>query len=182
MRTQLPEQIAENQGMPRSARYCPPATFQHVISEFVDREYWLADEEDRRCYLSAVTQSAKPYDGRLLAYALMSSHVHWWLLAGTLPLGTLFQPAHTRYAGYWHRRYGGRGPVFANRPENHEVQPAAVASLVAYIHMNPVRAGVCRCPADSTWTSHRAYLRLAPAPAWLNVEQALALCGFRSLR
>ena len=33
--------------MPRSARYCLPGSLQHVISRFVDRNYWLADDIDR---------------------------------------------------------------------------------------------------------------------------------------
>ena len=108
--------------MSRSARVCPPGTLQHVISEFVDREFWLADAADRRAYLSSVSRASKNYDGLLLAYGLMSSDVHWGVLAGLLPLATLFRSTHTRYAGYWHRRHGGRGPVFANRPANYRVR------------------------------------------------------------
>jgi hypothetical protein len=52
------------------------------------------------------------------------------------------------------------------------------AALVAYIHNNPVRAGVVSDPANSAWTSHRAYLGLATPPTWLDVEQGLRLCGF----
>ena len=33
-------------------------------------------------------------------------------------------------------------------------------------------------PADSPWTSHRAYLGLVEPPPWLPVERGLALCGF----
>ena len=35
-----------------------------------------------------------------------------------------------------------------------------------------------KSPVDSTWTSHRIYLRLAPQPAWLDVELGLHICGF----
>jgi hypothetical protein len=68
--------------MPRSARSCPPGTFQHVISEFVDREYWLADETDRRKYLSLVSRCVGLYDGLLLvrvvgrAYGVTPESVH----------------------------------------------------------------------------------------------------------
>lgn len=37
-------------------------------------------------------------------------------------------------------------------------------------------------PADSTWTSHRAYLALAPPPPWLGVQQGLSLCGYNVSR
>ncbi len=38
------------------------------------------------------------------------------------------------------------------------------------VHRNPVEAGVVTRPRDSTWTSHRIYLRLEPAPPWFDVE------------
>ena len=171
--------FADDVCMSRKARVCPPATFQHVISEFVDREFWLADALDRSFYLSSVSKRVENYAGLLLAYALMSSHIHWGLLTGPHPLERLFRSVHTRYAAYWHRRHGGRGPIFANRPANFQVRPHTLCTLVAYIHMNPVRCRACHRPADSDWTSHRAYLRLAPAPPWLDVQRALDLCGFQ---
>lgn len=68
--------------------------------------------------------------------------------------------------------------MFASRPANYEISPGAVARMIIYHHRNPVDAGVARFPEDSRWTSHRQYLRLDRAPAWLDVEQGLAVCGF----
>lgn len=55
-----------------------------------------------------------------------------------------------------------------------------IARLLAYIHNNPVRAGVVSDPFDSTWSSHRVYVGEAPAPAWLDVELGLSRAGFSS--
>jgi hypothetical protein len=44
--------------------------------------------------------------------------------------------------------------------------------------MDPVRNGIVKAPAQSDWTSHRAYLRLDRAPRWLDVAFGLHLCGF----
>ncbi len=54
-----------------------------------------------------------------------------------------------------------------------------VARLIAYIHRNPVRAGLVTAPADTDWTSHRAYLGLAYKPSWLDVNLGLQLSSFR---
>jgi hypothetical protein len=59
-------------------------------------------------------------------------------------------------------------------------QGDTAAALLAYIHNTPVRAQVVSDPADSPWTSHRAYLGLCAAPPWVNVEFGLHLCGFSS--
>jgi hypothetical protein len=51
------------------------------------------------------------------------------------------------------------------------------ARLLAYQHLNPVSAKVVDHAADSTWTSHRAYVGTQPAPDWLEVKLGLSLCG-----
>ena len=113
-----------------------------------------------------------------LSYAIMQSHPHLLTISGSLPPSRFYGPLHTRYAKHWHSRFGGLGPVLAERPKNFEVQPERVPKVIAYNHRNPSDAGVVRLAVHSSWTSHRAYLRLAPRPPWLNVERGLALCGF----
>ena len=134
----------------------------------------MIDVRDRRAYLELVDLLGDRWDWTCLSYALMSTHVHHGALAGEIPPAAFFLPLHTRFAMKWHRRHGGLGPVFASRPANWEIHPEAIGRLIAYHHRNPVTAGVVDAPADSTWTSHRAYLRLEPAPKWLDVERGLA--------
>jgi len=76
------------------------------------------------------------------------------------------------------RRQARSGPVFLQRPTSVIVAgEMQLAALLAYIHNNPVRAGVVSRPQDSDWTSHRAFTGAAPAPSWLAVELALAALG-----
>jgi len=42
--------------MSRSARFCLPYTFQHVVYRFVDGEFRFIADEDRSGHLNAVTQ------------------------------------------------------------------------------------------------------------------------------
>ena len=144
----------------------------------MDREFRIATEEDRQAYLDAMSYAAKLWDSRAICYAIMSSHVHHGMLAGMQAPGRFFHSVHQRYAQHFHGKHGSLGPVFASRPKIYEVQSQSLAKLVAYLHLNPVRAGVVSLPSESTWTSHRAYLRLEPAPSWLDVEWALDLLGF----
>jgi hypothetical protein len=48
--------------------------------------------------------------------------------------------------------------------------------LVAYIHLNPVRAGMAENPENHSWSSHRAYLGKEIVP-WLATDQVLSLIG-----
>src|SRR5690606_4780288 len=57
------------------------------------------------------------------------------------------------------------------------VLPENEGQLVAYIHNNPVAAEVVPRARESTWTSHRAYMGLDVAPAWLHVDSGLLRAG-----
>jgi hypothetical protein len=47
--------------------------------------------------------------------------------------------------------------------------------VIAYIHNNPVRAGVVAKASDSSWTSHRAYVGSSKPPQWLKVDHGYEL-------
>lgn len=164
--------------MPRTRRHCRAHSFQHVISRFVDGEFRFIDDEDRTTYLTMLGAMCRRVDWRIVCFALMSNHVHTGAWAGDSPLYRFFHPLHSRFGNYWHRRHGGMGAVFSERPKNFEVRGEHLAELIAYVHMNPVRAGIVRRPSESRWTSHRIFMRLEPVPVWLDIEWALSLCGF----
>ncbi len=115
-------------------------------------------------------------DWRCLAYAIMSNHVHLAMLAGTTPAERWLRRVHPPFALWLNKRLQRIGPVFAGSSAIWLVRPENELRLVAYIHNNPVRAGVVAHARDSSWTSHRAYLGRARVP-WLDAEFALARLG-----
>jgi GAF domain-containing protein len=149
-----------------------------MISRFVNRAFRMNTDDERRAYLARVDSAIAHTDWTLLGYALMSSHIHWAAVAGNCPLEYFTKSLHGGFARWLNRRQGALGPVLAERPTTVVMPPDDCGVLLAYIHNNPVRAGVAAGPAESSWSSHRAFLGLEAAPAWLAVERALALCGF----
>ncbi len=115
---------------------------------------------------------------KLIGYALMSNHVHLLAVASEEPLSAWARPAHVGMAQWLNARFGRLGPVFAGRPYCEMVSPRAVPIVLAYVHNNPVRAHVVAHAAQSTWTSHRAYLGLEGPAGGLDIPYGLALAGF----
>ena len=73
------------------------------------------------------------------------------------------------------RRYGWDGPLFRDRYTNVIVDSDEyLKQLVAYIHLNPVKAMLCARPEDHPWSSYRAYVEAAPKPSWLTMNQVRA--------
>lgn len=111
----------------------------------------------------------------------MSSHVHKAAFGNDQPLGSFLHALNGTFGFWLNRHEGGLGKVFAERPRSIVVSTEeGLARLIAYIHNNPVRAGVVLCPAQSTWTSHRAFIGEVSAPPFVAVEWALAAMGFSS--
>jgi hypothetical protein len=155
-----------------------PGVAYHVISRFVAKEWFIESALERRMYLALIGHALSSSDWTCFAYAVMSSHIHLALIAGSAPLASWLRPAHTLFANWMNERRQRIGAVFVKGPNMLTVPTNACAKLINYIHYNPVRAGVVRAPEESDWTSHRAYVGAAPAPRWLSVETGLALSDF----
>jgi hypothetical protein len=163
--------------MPRTARKTRPGLAYHVIWRFVDRGWYFIDDEERDFYLHQLGRALATSDWRCVSYALMSNHVHLHMLAGATQMEGWTKRAHSFFARWMNRRHGRLGPLFADRPKDYAFLPANEGQLLAYIHNNPVRAGVVQRARDSTWTSHRAYVGLARRPQWLHVDLGMARVG-----
>jgi REP element-mobilizing transposase RayT len=161
----------------RIARYITPGAVYHVISRFVDRDWRLHDDEERANYLRLLGRALEKRDWRCLSYALMSNHIHLAMIAGEEPMWRWLKRVHSPFANWMNERHDRLGPLFAHRPNAWGVRPENVADLIAYIHNNPVRAGVVPRARDSSWTSHNAYIRKGSAPRWLVVAEGLRRSG-----
>jgi REP element-mobilizing transposase RayT len=164
--------------MPRYARLEMPGVVHHLVSRFVNEEFRFSGSEERQAYLERIPHALKRSDWSILNYCNMSSHIHHGGIRGRLPSASFIKPLHTATAQWLNRRQDRLGPVFAERHRSIACDPQHAALMIAYIHNNPVRAGLVRDPADSDWSSHRAYLGLVKPPPWLDVQRGLDICGF----
>ena len=162
--------------MPRIARYTPAGEVHHVISRFVEERWFITTDEQRSYYLRLLGKALAKTDWSCLAFAIMSSHIHIAMLAGTKPSESWSRAVNAPFARWFNEMHERIGPMFAGRADMIIERTQRVAHLIAYIHNNPVRAGVVGRARESSWTSHRAYVG-GKAPGWLDVERGLALSG-----
>jgi len=164
--------------MPRTPRAMRPGRVYHLISRFVDREWFIATEDERTRYLELLGRALERADWRCFSYAVMSNHVHLGVRAGTQSLESWVRRVHSPFADWMNRTHDRIGNLFVRGPKDIETPPERVGPLIAYIHNNPVRAGIVDAPGANSWTSHRAYLGAVPAPRWLHIAEGLACAGF----
>ncbi len=164
--------------MARKPRLYRPGTVFHLISRFVDRNWFIIESCERERYVKLLGRGLSMSDWRCLAYAVMSNHIHLCAVAGMQKLDTWIRRVHSPFADWMNRKYARIGPMFVRGPKDYAIPPERVARVLAYIHNNPVRAGVVDHPSASAWTSHQSYLGIAPTPAWLHVAEGLRRAGF----
>jgi hypothetical protein len=84
----------------------------------------------------------------------------------------------SQYARELNAQQGWDGPLFRGRFHHRLVtEDAHWLHLLAYLHLNPLRAGLVRRLQDSRWTSHGAYAGVDPRTAWLRVDGLLGAHG-----
>jgi REP element-mobilizing transposase RayT len=143
--------------MSRGLRPHLPGAVFHLTARLQNREPLFAGIEG--VVVRICQEATQRSDAELLAYAVMPNHLHLLLHQGRRPLSHYMQPLLRRVALLVHRRHSRDGHVFERR-FRHAVcaDPDYFRNAVAYVHLNPLRAGLCADPAEYQWTSHRAYL------------------------
>jgi len=163
--------------MARIARITVPGVLHHVISRFVDRDWFFASADARHRHLALLGRALAKSDWRCVAYCLMSNHIHLAMVGGEHDLESWTKRVNSPFATWLNQQRGRLGPVFADRPAVYLVPRDREAAVIAYIHNNPVRAKVVANARASTWSSHQAYVGLAKPPPWLHVRDGLRRAG-----
>jgi putative transposase len=102
--------------MPRLGRAVAPGYPHHVIQRGNNRENVFFEKEDRTKYLSLLNKYAFKWNAPIMAYCLMSNHIH--LLTKPLSEESLFkmmQGLTLCYTQYINRMYGRTGRLWESR-------------------------------------------------------------------
>ena len=144
--------------MPRQARLDSPGTLHHVMIRGIEGTNIFRDDQDRENFLSRVGPLVVKTGAKILAWALMDTHVHILIASGHQGIATFMRCLLTGYAIWYNRRHRRYGHLFQNRYKSIvcEEDPYLL-ELVRYIHLNPLRAGVVQSREELDrypWTGH----------------------------
>ena len=171
--------------MARLPRYVIPGQLQHIIQRGNNRQVIFAAEADYQFFRDALVEAADKHGLAIHAYVWMTNHLH--LLAtpeGEDSISKVFQSVARRYVQYSNFTYRRSGTLWEGRYRATVVDSERyLLTLMRYIELNPVRAGLVAHPRDYPWssygrnaqgekglnadwlTSHREYQRLARSAA-----------------
>lgn len=135
------------------------------------REPIFEDDEDCQQFLDVIGDVVGRRGVEVHAYALMPNHYHLLLRSVRGDLSRAMQDLGGGYTQRLNAKYGWDGPVFRGRFKNQLIAaPEHLDYLLAYLHLNAVRANLVARPDEPSWSSHRAYVGLEGAPDWLTMS------------
>ncbi|TCT12889.1 REP element-mobilizing transposase RayT [Natranaerovirga pectinivora] len=124
--------------MPRCARIKEDGAYYHVMSRSASEFCLFRDDNDKIKYLNLLKKCLDEFNGTLISYCLMDTHIHLLLNPVNADISKFMQKLNLSYASYYNRKYNRRGHVFADRFKSKIItseQYFLVATL--YIHNNP---------------------------------------------
>jgi len=166
--------------MPRSARLDAPGLVHHVMVRGIERRDIFIDDKDRYAFLERLSKLAGGEKNQLYAFVLVPNHIHLLMRTLELPLSTCMRRLLTSYALYFNRRHKRCGHLFQNRYKSFVVdEDLYLMELIRYIHLNPVRAGLCENLDNlSKWpfSGYAALMGNIILP-WFEVAHTISLFG-----
>lgn len=166
--------------MARPQRFEGEGALYHVINRGNYRADLFRTKGAKEAFLACLGEACAKSGWVLHAWCLMSNHYH---LALETPAGNLvegMQWLQGTFATRFNRMRKESGHLFQGRYKSLVVDPAdGLGPVCHYIHLNPVRAGLCPVEAlgEWPWTSLRLLLEPAARPQWYAPEVFLSQAG-----
>jgi len=164
--------------MPRKPRIDFPGAWQHVVHRGARRAPIFKSDSHCTLFLDSVAEMVDRFEIEVHAYSLMPNHYHLLMRSIHGNLSRCMRHLNATYTQRLNRIHDWDGPLFRGRFHSQPVRDeTALPFVLAYIHLNPLRANLITRLNQHAWTSHREYLGADSPPEWLTTGHFLELLG-----
>lgn len=161
--------------MARQRRTNEPGTYHHITARGVDRCAIFIDDHDRRQFLALLAEARARFGCKVVAFCLMTNHIHLTLRDDRGALSSALHFLNGVYAKRFNLRHDRTGHLFERRFWSSMLaSDEYLTTCAAYVHQNPVAAGIVRNPGDHRWSSYSSYLGLRSVPKFLDTTLLLS--------
>ena len=169
--------IRDRVHMARRPRAHAESGFYHVILKGSGSQIIFEDDSDRRSFLSYLDTYRRAFDVRIIAWCLMSNHVHLIISDEADALSDFMHSLTSAYACKFNRRHQRTGPLFNGRFHSVAItSEGQLLNAVRYVHDNPVKGGICPAPVSYTHLLDQALRGLDPG-----VDEEIVSTGIQQL-
>ena len=144
--------------MPRKPRRQSSTGYYHAMARGNSKENVFQNDNLKKLYIKTINEIASEEEVSIVAYCIMSNHVHLLLKTEINSLTDFFKRINIRYASNYNLINDRIGHVFQDRFRSEPVEDDTyLVQVVRYIHNNPVKAGIVSSPGDYQWSSYNEY-------------------------
>ena len=142
--------------MARLPRYIIPGQLQHIIHRGNNRQDIFVSDEDYLFFRDALKDACVKHDLAIHAYVWMTNHIHLLATPGAVDsISKVFQSVGRRYVQYFNFNNKRSGTLWEGRYRATVVDSERyLLTVMRYIELNPVRAGMVAHPRDYPWSSY----------------------------
>lgn len=143
--------------MARQPRLALPGYPHHVIQRGNNRQPIVLDEADRRMLYTLWLEESQRHKVAVNAYVLLDNHFHMLLTPPSdEAMSLMMQSVGRSYVRYFNKRHIRSGTLWEGRYKSSLIDSEAyLLTCMAYIDLNPVRAGVAESAEDFSWSSYK---------------------------
>lgn len=137
-----------------------------ITTEHLEDRLWFRDGEDFRVAMNYVAVAAFLSGVMVLAFILMSNHVHFVLACSREDAELFINTFKRLYASYFYRKYGVNELLRRNGVDIKEVNDCdeSLERAIAYVLMNSVAANICFEPSGYPWGTGNVFFNDNPFP------------------
>ena len=132
-----------------------------LSTEHLEDGLWFRDDKDFLVAMNHVAIEASRFSGKVtvLAFVLMSNHVHFVLFGKREDAIDLIISFKRRFSHYLSNRYGKGKYLKNNDLDVKEVtrDDDGLERVISYVQMNPVAARICSHPTQYPWGSSSVF-------------------------
>lgn len=147
--------------MGRKRRIWYPGAVYHIVSRGNRKCHLFRDKRDYNYYLDILRKIKEKCGFSLLAYCLMSNHIHLQIKTKEVEIWRLMQQINLFYAKYFNFKYDLVGHLFQGRYFSKIIEDNLYnLGVNRYIHLNPVAASIVNKAELYKQSSYSVYLGL----------------------
>jgi REP element-mobilizing transposase RayT len=163
--------------MSRPRRVFVEGGIYHVYNRITRGEAVFEQDDAAERFVSLLREVVVRDELTVFAWVLMSNHFHLAVRTGPISLDRPMRSLQQRITRDFNAHHSVYGPLWQGRYRAKMVEEQQyLDSLVAYIHLNPVSAGVVSDPADYRWTGHRDLIGRVRRPI-VHIDEVLHQFG-----
>lgn len=162
--------------MPRYSRNALNGNFFHVIVQGLNKEYIFYQDIYKKKYKQLLIKESREYNIQIIAYCIMNNHTHILIFTESIEdMSKCMHKINTNYARFYNKENDRVGFVFRDRYYTQPVMNEKhLLTCIAYIHKNPVKAGLVENESEYEYSSYNEYINKAERQVISNEAEKIA--------